>query len=211
MNVRDHMMETPLLDLDTVVPLGNPVFERLWEFDSGGSAVPGRRAKFWAPEPSLRVLADGYELLLPLQPGGSGAAAEETSTWIDLALVVEAPLVGLLFHLDTQESWNHVYCALPLIPDTIESGAFDSKTWPSQRCAQLRVRLVDPLKRILLLDRTLDLDPKFSAALYAALRHQVHTTFDPASYVRAVTRLCLDYPTSDAMLDLAVARTTVAL
>jgi hypothetical protein len=181
----------------------------LWNFRSSGVPQTGHRSS-WTPSSYLQVNPEGYDLVLIQERRAFERRAKSGAHNLELALLVESPIVALLYRLD-DEGWKHLYYVLPLARDQGSARAFIEQPWSDRRSARIRVRLVDPFERQALLDQSAQLDPEFSGILHRALRDQADTAFDPANYVRTVTLLSLSHPTPATLHDRAQARMTLPI
>jgi hypothetical protein len=148
-----------------------------------------------------------HELLLWLGSPSPAEVADIRQGEAEFALVVEPPVIVLLYRFgrsirwsDAPYSWHRVPAGQRTLPEPLPEG--------EEGRALLQIVLVDAATGIVRALRAVTLAPAFTAALHLAIREQARQPWDSNAYDRALQRLYARYPTSEAMLAQAAARTT---
>jgi hypothetical protein len=172
-----------------------------------------RRAaqELWAggePGASFKVGHDGYTLTLTWTQARESAILGFELEPLELALLLESPLIVLLYRLGSRASWAHVPYAWPLSDGAPGAHSLVPVRLAMGQHTRLRLRLQETSSGRVLAERLLQLDTDFSAALRIAIAAQVSTPFDGHAYMRALISLILDGGDLGRMLPRAAARTT---
>lgn len=122
----------------------------------------------------------------------------------EFALVVEAPLIVLIYRFGHVIPWSSAPFAWHLQPE--ESRILPPHDKPGGRTL-LGITLVGSDDGIIHAQRSVTFSPDFTGSLHLAIREQAAERFDPEAYVRSVGILYLHRPATTALLKRAVART----
>ncbi|GIW06340.1 MAG: hypothetical protein KatS3mg060_1145 [Dehalococcoidia bacterium] len=170
----------------------------------GAPYLPGRTRYPEAVQYTYR--AGGHELLLWLSSPSPREVESIQRGRASFALSIEPPLIVLLYRFAPAITWSDAPFSIHLVP-------------PAQRVlppplgqaeesrALLQVILVDADTGIVRALRQLTWSPAFTAAIHAAIAAQATMTWDAQAYDAALRQLYQRYPTSEALLSTATART----
>jgi hypothetical protein len=164
-------------------------------------------ASGWAEGSLFGIDREGY-LLTAFRPDPGEAESERfRSSVMELAIIVETPLVVLGFRFGEAGDWETVPYAWPLSAGRRGRYVPPAQVKPGTR-ALLWATLVDARTGVIRAQRGVALEPEFTLALNAAIRAQVRTPFNGGSYVQAIAKLHADQPTGDELVRNAAHRTT---
>ena len=124
---------------------------------------------------------------------------------VELALIVELPLIVLTYRFGQSIPWNDVPYSWHLQP----------MTWRVIPClessletrALLWITLVGANDGIIHAQRGVTLSPSFTRSLHGAIRTQALMAFDAEDCTSAISKVFLNYPSTVDRLALAEART----
>lgn len=167
---------------------------------------PGRQS--WPEVAQYQHRGGGHELLLCLAcPTGTEVEAVRRGE-AEFALYAHEDLIVLLYRFgaagrgipwsDAPYSWHLVPAGERALPPDVAG---------NER-ALLTVVLVDAATGIIRALRVVSWSPAFTAAVHAAIRAQAARPWSEAVYDAALDLLYARYPTTGALLERAVARTT---
>lgn len=158
----------------------------------------------WPETPQYNFRGGQHELVLfyrnPSRPEIRGARKSP----LDLALVVELPLILLLFRAPKlTRGWSDAPFSWHLVGE-------DERSLPPDLVGEQRPLLHLILVRAnggqLLAQRALTLPPDFAQALHGAIREQASIPWNRNQYLSRLDQLYAQYPRTDDLLKLAVAR-----
>lgn len=170
----------------------------------GSAYLPGRTRYPEAVQYLYR--AGGHELLFWLRSPTRDEVESIRRGQAWFALYVEQPLIVLLYRFDSAIDWSDAPFSIHLVPP-------DQRALPAalgeaeESRALLQIVLVDADTGIVRALRQLTWSPAFTAVVHAAIREQAAKPWDVAAYDRALAALYQRFPTSEALLRAAVART----
>jgi hypothetical protein len=171
----------------------------------GAPYLAGRTS--WPDGTSLfSVSPSGYELVCCLAaPTAREVRQYRARTPCRFALAVHGPVLFLLYRFgdlpwsDSPYSVHLLPAGRRRVPDTADL---------ADPHALLMVVLVDAATGLVRQIRAVTFSPAFTAALHLAIRDQLASPWPgPAAYDAALAALYRRYPTSEALLETAVART----
>jgi hypothetical protein len=169
----------------------------------GEPFLRGRRT--WPEGSEFAYSPGGLELTLFRSDISDDIISEVRRGEVELALIVELPLIVLAYRFGDTLAWNDVpYCWHMQPPSW--------RTVPSVDCALearalLWITLVDATDGIIQAQRGVTLSPRFTRSLQEAIRAQALMPFDPDECTTAVSKIFLTYPSTVDRLSLAEART----
>lgn len=158
----------------------------------------------WPQTPQYNYRGGEHELTLFYESPTRQEIRSAKKSPLHLALVVEQPLIILLFHAKgLTSSWSPAPYSWHMIPE-------DQRTTPPTLSESERPILHLLLVRAdggqLLAQRVLSFPPDFGQILHSAIRDQAERPWDPGEYQSRVNQLFAQYPDDRDLLDLAVAR-----
>jgi hypothetical protein len=158
----------------------------------------------WA-EVSQHSYRDGVHELTLLARGIEGEIEAVAQGPAEFALVEEEPLLLLCHRFGDAIPWSPAtFCPLPPSP-------WDRSRAPAEESLEARailhVRLTPSDGGTELARRNLTLSLEFTRALHAAIRDQSRFSPDPVELKRALQRLRRSFPTTEALIGRATART----
>ena len=161
----------------------------------------------WPEGSQYNFRGGGHELLLLFASPSDREVTGVRKAPVELALVVEGPLVVLSHRFGDALPWGDSPFSWHLLP---ESERVYPPPWedgsPEQR-ALLAVFLVDAATGILRALRQLTMAPDFTRAIHRAIVEQAQQPWNAAAYDAALERLYQRYPSSEALQVAAIART----
>lgn len=171
---------------------------------TGAEAPRSNRRAPEATSPGARLTFDDgiFELNVRSPLARAGALLEAEAEFV---LVVEEPLIVLVYRLGTAAGWSAAELEWHPTARSSCNGAVEAPG--SDRRALLTVKLDGAAGRSAAVTRNLTLSLDFTRALDAAIRERARMIFDPHAYRRARVALERRCPTPEAMLGRAVART----
>ncbi len=113
---------------------------------------------------------------------------------MELALIVEDPLVVLAYRFGTDVPWESVPYAWPLATAAARNRVLPPARTGVDARALLWITLVDSDTGLIAAQRGIVLEPGFTAALNESIRKQVRTAFDGNAYVSAISRVYINHP-----------------
>jgi hypothetical protein len=168
----------------------------------GEKLRPGSRS--WPEGARYSYGLCGHELILS-QPRVDPALEKAVGRGpVEFALVVEAPLIVLIYRFGNVVPWGNAPFAWHLQPE--ESRIFPPGDKSGARTL-LGITLVGSDDGVIYAQRSVTLSPMFTRELHHAIREQAMTPFDAEAYVRAVGIVYLHRPQSSALVRRAIART----
>jgi hypothetical protein len=124
---------------------------------------------------------------------------------VELALIVELPLIVLAYRFGQSIPWNDVPYSWHLQPVSWRIVPSTERTLEAR--ALLWITLVGANDGVIHAQRGVTLSPSFTRSLHESIRTQALMTFDPEECTSAVSKVFLEYPTTVERLALAEART----
>ena len=147
----------------------------------------------------------GLELTLFVSDIHDDIVNEVRTGEVELALIVELPLIVLTYRFgqsipwsDVPYSWHMQPMSWRVVPSVDPSCEFRALLW---------ITLVGADDGLIHAQRGVTLSPRFTRSLYQAIRTQALVAFDPEECTFAISKVFLDYPTTIDRLALALART----
>jgi hypothetical protein len=124
---------------------------------------------------------------------------------VELALIVELPLIVLTYRFGQSIPWNDVPYSWHMQPVSWRVVPSVERSLESR--ALLWITLVGAEDGIIHAQRGVTLSPNFTRLLHGAIRDQALMAFDPEECTSAISKVFLNYPTTVERLALAEART----
>jgi hypothetical protein len=124
---------------------------------------------------------------------------------VELALIVELPLIVLAYRFGDAISWDDVPYSWHLQPASWR--VVPSLASSPEARALLWITLVGADDGIIHAQRGVTLSPGFTRSLHHAIRAQALMPFDPDGCTNAISKVFLEYPGTVDRLSLAEART----
>ena len=124
---------------------------------------------------------------------------------VELALIVELPLIVLTYRFGQSIPWNDVPYSWHMQPVSWRVVPSVERSLESR--ALLWITLVGADDGIIHAQRGVTLSPSFTRSLHGAIRTQALMAFDPEECTSAISKVFLNYPTTVERLALAEART----
>jgi hypothetical protein len=147
----------------------------------------------------------GLELTLFLSDISDDVVNEVRRGDVELALIVELPLIVVTYRFGQSIPWNDVpyswhlqpvsWRVVPSVEDSLQSRAL------------LWITLVGAEDGLIHAQRGVTLSPSFTRSLHKAIRTQALMAFDPEECTAAISKVFLKYPSTVDRLTLAEART----
>jgi hypothetical protein len=147
----------------------------------------------------------GLELTLFRSDIRDGVVNEVRRGEVELALIVELPLIVLTYRFGQSIPWNDVPYSWHMQPASWR--VVPSVERSLQARALLWITLVGTEDGIIHAQRGVTLSPIFTQSLHGAIRTQALMAFDPEECTSAISKVFLNYPTTIDRLALAEART----
>ena len=123
----------------------------------------------------------------------------------EFALVVEGPVIFLMYHFGEAINWSDAPYSWHLVPE--DQRALPAPEGPDRR-ALLQIILVDAASGLVLALRAVTFSPAFTRGLHAAIRAQAASRWvGQAAYDAALADIYRRYPTSAHLLRCATLRT----
>jgi hypothetical protein len=163
----------------------------------------GRRT--WPEGSELTYSPGGLELSLFHHDICDEAVNEVRRGQAELALIVELPLIVLVYRFGESIAWDDVPYSWHLQPPSWR--VVPSVDPSPQARALLWVNLVGAEDGVIHAQRGLTLAPSFTRSLHEAIRAQALMPFDSDECTTAVSKVFLNYPSTIDRLALAQART----
>ncbi|XXX79215.1 hypothetical protein WMF30_10615 [Sorangium sp. So ce134] len=124
----------------------------------------------------------------------------------EFALLVQQPVIWLLYRFDGACDWSDAPFSVHLVPEAERGPAMAVDTLGATTRALLHVVLVDAGSGVVRALRQVSLSPEFTAALHAGINEQLAAPWDERAYDAALQRGYEAWPTAEAMLAAALAR-----
>lgn len=167
----------------------------------GEPYIPGRTR--WPELAEYNYRQGTHELRLFLRRLSTDDVQAVRTGSAAFALVEERPVVLLLYRFGRRVPWSDAPFSLHLVPE--EQRSLPPPLSGEQR-ATLQVVLVDADTGLIRALRLLSFTPAFSRALHGAIMRQAESSFDPAVFDATLASLYAQYPTTEALLPHAIAR-----
>jgi hypothetical protein len=184
---------------------GRPVVNRplVPVYRVGELFLQGRRR--WSEGAEFAYSPGGLELTLFHSEMNEEVVHEVRRGQVELALIVELPLIVLAYRFGEAISWNDVPYSWHLQPASWRIVPSTDRS-PEAR-ALLWLTLVDAEDGVIQAQRGVTLSPGFTRSLQDAIRAQALMPFDPDECTAAISKIFLSYPSTVERLTLAQART----
>jgi hypothetical protein len=164
-----------------------------------------RRRETWPEGGQFTYSPGGLELTLFLSDIREDVVNEVRRGEVELALIVELPLIVVTYRFGQSIPWNDVPYSWHLQPVSWRVVPSVERSLESR--ALLWITLVGADDGIIHAQRGVTLSPSFTRSLHGAIRTQALMAFDPEECTTAVSKVFLNYPTTVDRLALAEART----
>lgn len=164
-----------------------------------------RRRETWPEGGQFTYSPGGLELTLFLSDIREDVVNEVRRGEVELALIVELPLIVLTYRFGQSVPWDDVPYSWHLQPVSWRVVPSVERSLESR--ALLWITLVGAEDGIIHAQRGVTLSPSFTRSLHGAIRTQALMAFDPEECTTAVSKVFLNYPTTVDRLALAEART----
>jgi len=164
-----------------------------------------RGRETWPEGGQFTYSPGGLELTLFLSDIREDVVNEVRRGEVELALIVELPLIVVTYRFGQSIPWNDVPYSWHLQPVSWRVVPSVERSLESR--ALLWITLVGAEDGIIHAQRGVTLSPSFTRSLHGAIRTQALMAFDPEECTTAVSKVFLNYPTTVDRLALAEART----
>jgi hypothetical protein len=164
-----------------------------------------RRRETWPEGGQFTYSPGGLELTLFLSDIREDVVNEVRRGEVELALIVELPLIVVTYRFGQSIPWNDVPYSWHLQPVSWRVVPSVERSLESR--ALLWITLVGAEDGIIHAQRGVTLSPSFTRSLHGAIRTQALMAFDPEECTTAVSKVFLNYPTTVDRLALVEART----
>lgn len=174
---------------------GTELPTRRFSTKANNSGVPdpaGTSGSNRGPDPcpragsSWRRSSVGFELGLFHDQIDPRSLTELRAAPLELALVVEAPLVVVFHRLGTIFPWGHTAYAWPTTTEASHTQDLVRSRWTQGTRTVLDLSIVRGTSSRVAIHRRFLLDQAFSEGLHDAIRNQALTPFDGDAYVRSI-------------------------
>jgi hypothetical protein len=163
----------------------------------------GRKA--WPEGGQFTYSRGGFELTLFVADIRADVVNEVHAGEVEFALIVELPLIVLMYRFGQSIPWNDVPYSWHLQP--VSCRVVPSVDNSVESRALLCLTLVGADDGIIHAQRGVTLSPRFTHSLQRAIRAQAMMAFNPEDCTSAISKVFLDYSTAVDRLALAEART----
>jgi hypothetical protein len=164
-----------------------------------------RGRETWPEGGQFTYSPGGLELTLFFSDIREDVVNEVRRGEVELALIVELPLIVLTYRFGQSIPWDDVPYSWHLQPVSWRVVPSVERSLESR--ALLWITLVGAEDGIIHAQRGVTLSPSFTRSLHGAIRTQAMMAFDPEECTRAVSKVFLNYPTTVDRLALTEART----
>jgi hypothetical protein len=164
-----------------------------------------RRRETWPEGGQFTYSPGGLELTLFLSDIREDVVNEVRRGEVELALIVELPIIVLTYRFGQSVPWNDVPYSWHMQP--VSWRVVPSVERSLEARALLWISLVGAEDGIIHAQRGVTLSPSFTRLLHEAIRTQALMAFDPEECTSAISKVFLNYPTTVDRLALAAART----
>jgi hypothetical protein len=170
----------------------------------GNPLVPGRTS--WPEQSDFNLYDNGLELRLFFARPSAREVEDVRAGPCEFALRALGDVVFLLYRFGASVAWSDSPFSWWLVPEARR--ALPSAVDTGETRAVLQVILADAASGIVRALRAVSLSPEFTRALLGAVRVQASTPWcGREDYDRQLAEAYRRYPTSDALLAAATART----
>ena len=164
-----------------------------------------RGHKSWPEGGQFTYSPGGLELTLFRSDICEDVVDEVRRGGVELALIVELPLIVLTYRFGQSIPWNDIPYSWHMQPVSWRVVPSVERSLESR--ALLWITLVGADDGIIHAQRGVTLSPCFTRSLQVAIRAQALMAFDPEECTSAISKVFLNYPTTVDRLTLAEART----
>jgi hypothetical protein len=164
-----------------------------------------RRREAWPEGGQFTYSPGGLELTLFLSDVREDVVNEVRRGEVELALIVELPLIVVTYRFGQSIPWNDVPYSWHMQPESWR--VVPSLEHSLHSRALLWITLVGTEDGIIHAQRGVTLSPSFTRSLHGAIRTQALMAFDAEECTSAISKVFLNYPTTVDRLALAEART----
>ena len=164
-----------------------------------------RGRKTWPEGGQFTYSPGGLELTLFRSDICEDVVDEVRRGGVELALIVELPLIVLTYRFGQSIPWNDVPYSWHMQPVSWRVVPSVERSLESR--ALLWITLVGADNGIIHAQRGVTLSPSFTRSLQVAIRTQALMAFDPEECTSAISKVFLNYPAAVDRLSLAEART----
>ena len=169
----------------------------------GQQYIPGRSQYPEAVQYNWR--GGQHELLMWLASPSRAEISDIRQGQAEFALVVEPPLIVLLYRFGRAIPWSDAPYSWHLVPEAEQT--LPDTTDAIEPHALLQVILVDASTGLVQGLRAVSFSPAFTAALHSAIAEQAGQPWDAGAYNAALASLYGRYPSSTELLGQARSRT----
>ena len=164
-----------------------------------------RGRKTWPEGGQFTYSPGGLELTVFFSDIREDVVNEVRRGEVELALIVELPLIVVTYRFGQSIPWNDVPYSWHLQPVSWRVVPSVERSLESR--ALLWITLVGAEDGIIHAQRGVTLSPNFTRLLHGAIRTQALMAFDPEECTSAISKVFLNYPTTVERIALAEART----
>jgi hypothetical protein len=164
-----------------------------------------RKRTTWPEGGQFTYSPGGLELTLFLSDIRDDVVNEVRRGVVELALIVELPLIVLNYRFGQSIAWNDVPYSWHMQPASWR--IVPSVDHSPESRALLWITLVGADDGIIHAQRGVTLSPSFTRSLHGAIRAQALMAFDPEECTSAISKVFLNFSTTVDRLALAEART----
>lgn len=166
------------------------------------------RRRSWPGGSQYQFRLDQHELLLFFNRPTPREIEDVKRGAAEFAFLTSEDVLVFLFRFGREILWSDAPYSIHMVP--AEQRTVPEPSGAVEPHALLSVILVDASSGIIHALRAVSFSPAFTAALHLAIREQAARPWSgQAAYDRQLTELYTRYPTSEALLPLATARTAV--